>query len=1097
MPQIYQNESTASRRELNWTAQSTAGTFLATTSTWFWDLWHRKPGASWTQLVSSDPIRTTTVPTATATPATASSLVVGDLVLIFLWTSHTAVPTHTIQSNYTEILTVQDSDGATSGRLSVAYHNPSGGDAGTTLSGVQTFTPYTVSAGTSYAGILVLKKGYWTVTGIQSASTSDTGATAPDAPSVTLNQKKMVIIASAWRMSSAATVTVTAPANYTKQWDISGSVAAELACATRLFKTAVAAAENPATWVDDVTPDSSASVTIAITMTPLTQENFSYDDTNAPGDVKYTGLTAALVDTLGQNRFRATNTGSTTDCVQRDPLIDVVPAAGDATAAAQTTAQTDLTTLIGRLTAARAGYLDNLSAGAVAQNSDIATLLTRLSSARAGYLDNLSAGAVAQAATALSTAQWTNTRAGYLDNLSGGAVALNSDIATLLSRLSALRAGYLDNLSGGAVALNSDMTTVLSRLSAARAGYLDNLNVGGLVASSAEATAIQNNTRVVRVVPETIERPDAGTVTYRIELLLYDTVGNMEAPDSAPTIALVNQAGTDRSSRLDSTTMALVSTGRYRAIYTADVADTLEQLVWAFSVVEGGATRIYGNSSLIVDTSAVDFTSADRTKLNSIDARLPASLTGGRMDSSVGAYQSGMVPLQPTVAGRTLDVSVGGEGGIDWANIGSPTTVVALSGTTVKDATDTLHPTVAGRTLDVTATGAGGVDWGNVENQGTVVDLAETTIKTMHDLATGSSSGGASGSSLLGIGRWKKAEALAAKRRVLIEARYSDGTLADPRIVFDVDADEILADPSTGERVHAAGILANVSEPLTADDFDFTTTHADDLVNATAHGRKTGQGPFRLTTTGVLPVGYLAGTNYWWIWKSADTGQWASSLANALAGTAVAITTDGTGTHTAVDVPGTTQSLVDGEWMYEADAGEIDIIGNYFAVTLQHEATVITITDLSPGTGDDMIITGAGFLPRHVGRTITIADAVNVEDNGTFTITAVSLDGTEATVTNAGSIEEGGVSLAGTLNDDIPAVTVSVDLYELEIEMDSGMGGKPWGDIHRGNTAIIAGRANGFTTGLVNWICPFTGKTRWTHTIVPDGRSVATEGDLA
>lgn len=44
--------------------------------------------------------------------------------------------------------------------------------------------------------------------------------------------------------------------------------------------------------------------------------------------------------------------------------------------------------------------------------------------------------------------------------------------------------------------------------------------------------------------------------------------------------------------------------------------------------------------------------------------------------------------LQPTTAGRTLDVSAGGEAGIDWANVGSPTTTVGLSGTTVKTATD-------------------------------------------------------------------------------------------------------------------------------------------------------------------------------------------------------------------------------------------------------------------------------------------------------------------------------------------------------------------------------------------------------------------------
>lgn len=39
--------------------------------------------------------------------------------------------------------------------------------------------------------------------------------------------------------------------------------------------------------------------------------------------------------------------------------------------------------------------------------------------------------------------------------------------------------------------------------------------------------------------------------------------------------------------------------------------------------------------------------------------------------------------LAPTTAGRTLDVSATGEAGIDWANVGSPTTTVALSGTTV------------------------------------------------------------------------------------------------------------------------------------------------------------------------------------------------------------------------------------------------------------------------------------------------------------------------------------------------------------------------------------------------------------------------------
>lgn len=40
-------------------------------------------------------------------------------------------------------------------------------------------------------------------------------------------------------------------------------------------------------------------------------------------------------------------------------------------------------------------------------------------------------------------------------------------------------------------------------------------------------------------------------------------------------------------------------------------------------------------------------------------------------------------PMKSSVSGRFLDVSAGGEGGIDWGNIGSPTTLQNLSATTI------------------------------------------------------------------------------------------------------------------------------------------------------------------------------------------------------------------------------------------------------------------------------------------------------------------------------------------------------------------------------------------------------------------------------
>lgn len=56
--------------------------------------------------------------------------------------------------------------------------------------------------------------------------------------------------------------------------------------------------------------------------------------------------------------------------------------------------------------------------------------------------------------------------------------------------------------------------------------------------------------------------------------------------------------------------------------------------------------------------------------------------------------------LYPTTAGRKLDVSATGEAGIDWANVGSPTTTVGLTGTTI--ATSQVVASVSGAVGSVT-----------------------------------------------------------------------------------------------------------------------------------------------------------------------------------------------------------------------------------------------------------------------------------------------------------------------------------------------------------------------------------------------------------
>ncbi len=146
-------------------------------------------------------------------------------------------------------------------------------------------------------------------------------------------------------------------------------------------------------------------------------------------------------------------------------------------------------------------------------------------------------------------------------------------------------------------------------------------------------------------------------------------------------------ANTDIKLRANGTTLSNKNSGggthQVNGEYsvTWDATDTANVGELAFSVVVASALSVFG--TYVVLEEAV------------YDALFAASAPG---------Y------LQPTVAGRTLDVSAGGEAGLDWANIGSPTTAENLSGTTI--ATSQVVASVTGAVGSVT--GAVGSVAGNV-----------------------------------------------------------------------------------------------------------------------------------------------------------------------------------------------------------------------------------------------------------------------------------------------------------------------------------------------------------------------------------------------
>ena len=220
--------------------------------------------------MASPTIRASVAPVTGLTGTSPSGTQVGDLVVCVLWERAGAgVPTHTLQSNFIEAVTVSHDDGSTDGRLSIA------GKVATS-SGSQSYQPYTSSTGSpdAWIGIVVITAGTFDSTTPFSAAggaSAATGASAtsnaapnPPATGTLTNQRDWLSLAvAAWHLGSAATVTVTNPSGYSNVWDISGSATSELACAS-LALTAPDAAENPAAFADNVAPNGTVCATVPI-----------------------------------------------------------------------------------------------------------------------------------------------------------------------------------------------------------------------------------------------------------------------------------------------------------------------------------------------------------------------------------------------------------------------------------------------------------------------------------------------------------------------------------------------------------------------------------------------------------------------------------------------------------------------------------------------------------------------------------------------------------------------------------------------------------------------------------------------------------------
>ena len=152
--------------------------------------------------------------------------------------------------------------------------------------------------------------------------------------------------------------------------------------------------------------------------------------------------------------------------------------------------------------------------------------------------------------------------------------------------------------------------------------------------------------------------------------------------------------------------------GDYNALGTVDFNFTSLSTGGSPFALANGTVNVYRTTSLSESAAGVTLTPDfdGRTGLNHVHIEtgvdpvfytpgndysvilIVGQIAGIAVDSYVlGDFSIGnRSPLRPTSAGRTLDVSASGEAGVDWNNIGAPSTTVNLSGTTVKAVTDAL-----------------------------------------------------------------------------------------------------------------------------------------------------------------------------------------------------------------------------------------------------------------------------------------------------------------------------------------------------------------------------------------------------------------------
>jgi hypothetical protein len=128
---------------------------------------------------------------------------------------------------------------------------------------------------------------------------------------------------------------------------------------------------------------------------------------------------------------------------------------------------------------------------------------------------------------------------------------------------------------------------------------------------------------------------------------------------------------------------------------------------------------------------------------------------------------------------------------------------------------------------------------------------------------------------------------------------YIGRAVGKPTLAYQINVSNVAVGDDYTVDVAGEGVTTTeVAYTPKADIASSFLPRVSNVLTQVAHGMSTGDGPYRFSTTGGLPTGLAVDTNYWIHADTVDTLSFAISKANALAGTVVALSGDGTGVQT-------------------------------------------------------------------------------------------------------------------------------------------------------------------------------------------------------